>query len=243
MSNRPWTWQHAVADSDLPATTRHVLLTIALYMNKFGGGSYPTTKTLAEKTGLSERAVCTHIQVAKEHGFLTIKKHGFGGRNWANNEYAAAFPDDEQGTERDAEPSDEALNVVPRGTEPNDTEALNEVHTTSPVTKPKKSNSPKKSDEKPKETVRGNLETILSAEMAEEVIQHRRRIGKAMTPFAAKRLAAKFAQTANPDESAAAMIEHGWQGFEPAWLQNRRGQADQSKTTRMLESFARAGQQ
>ena len=94
-----------------------------------------------------------------------------------------------------------------------------------------------------KETVRGNLETILSAEMAEEVIQHRRRIGKAMTPFAAKRLAAKFAQTVNPDESAAAMIEHGWQGFEPAWLENRKGKSGESKAVKMIESFARAGQQ
>ena len=154
MSKRTWTWRHAVLDSDLPATTRHVLLTIGCYMNEVGGGCYPTIDTLASATGLSERAVRMHIGVAKEAGWLIVKEHGFRGQKWRNHEYEAAWPEAkpkasesaedrteppaesqrtgaeqiEEAAEPDAAPSEvQVRNVVPEGAEPPAKKVRNDV--------------------------------------------------------------------------------------------------------------------
>ena len=115
--NRAWTWRHAITQSNLAPTTRLVLLTISCFMNDTGDGCYPTTKQLSEATGLSERAVCTHIDIARQAGWLAVSVHGFKGQKWKNHQYQAAWPEDE-------------------GTEPDDRKALNEVQSTSPVTYP-----------------------------------------------------------------------------------------------------------
>ncbi|MGB3897022.1 MAG: helix-turn-helix domain-containing protein [Mesorhizobium sp.] len=149
--NRAWTWRHAITQSGLAPTTRLVLLTISCFMNDTGDGCYPTTKQLAEATGLSERAVCTHIDVAKQAGWLTVSVHGFKGQKWKNHQYKAAWPEGE-GTEPDDKKAlkevqhvgtdggsaayEKALNVLPKGTEPDDKKALKEVQSTSPVTNP-----------------------------------------------------------------------------------------------------------
>ncbi|KQT54587.1 hypothetical protein ASG43_03105 [Aureimonas sp. Leaf454] len=93
MTSRAWSWRHAILDSTLEPTTRHVLLTISCYMNDVGGACYPTIETLVASTGLSERAVFKHIKLAEALGWLSLKKHGFKGQRWANNEYAAKWPD------------------------------------------------------------------------------------------------------------------------------------------------------
>lgn len=90
--NRAWSWRHAVLKSGLPATTRHVLLTISCFMNDVGGGCYPTQEQLAEASGLSDRAVRQHIDDAVKAGWLTRKEHGFRGQKWRNHEYEAAWP-------------------------------------------------------------------------------------------------------------------------------------------------------
>lgn len=92
MSETKWTWQQAILDSDLAPTTRHVLLTIGCYMNQLGEGSYPSMRTLAVKTGLSARAVCTHVEKAAKAGWIRIAAHGFAGTKWRRNEYVACWP-------------------------------------------------------------------------------------------------------------------------------------------------------
>ncbi len=128
MKSKAWSWRHAIIKSELPATTRHVLLTLSCYMNELGEGCYPTTKTLASATGLSERAICTHLDKAHTTGWLGRKRHGFAGQKWANHEYEPSFPE-EKGTERGSVRTCE-------GAEPNDTKALNEVQSNSPSTSP-----------------------------------------------------------------------------------------------------------
>lgn len=95
--NRAWSWRHALLKSDLPATTRHVLLTISCFMNDVGGGCYPTQEQLAEATGLSDRAVRQHIDIAVKAGWLVKKEHGFRGQKWRNHEYEAAWPTQDVG--------------------------------------------------------------------------------------------------------------------------------------------------
>lgn len=149
--NASWTWRHAILKSNLPATTRHVLLTISCFMNDTGDGCYPTTKQLAEASGLSERAVCEHIGKATAAGWLVVTVHGFKGQKWKNNQYEAAWPEEKsrapddgkvltedqcQGTDGKSAASEKALIVVPIGTDPDDRKALTEGQSTSPITNP-----------------------------------------------------------------------------------------------------------
>lgn len=66
------------------------------------------------------------------------------------------------------------------------------------------------------------LETVLEPERAKAVIEHRQRIRKPLTAYAAKLLAQKLAKCPEPAAAADAMIANGWQGFEPEWLENRK---------------------
>jgi hypothetical protein len=134
-------WRRAVASEHGPApVTRHVLLTLSLYMDNRGGKCFPTTRELATATGLSERSVCTHLSLADEAGWIERRLRGVKGREWKSMEYVAATPDalnDIQhanggGTEGDsARQQHEALNLTTRGTEPHDIKALNDVQSNS----------------------------------------------------------------------------------------------------------------
>lgn len=97
--NRSWSWRHAVLKSDLPPTTRHVLLTISCFMNDVGGGCYPTQEQLAEASGLTARAIRKHIDAAVDAGWLVKREHGFRGQKWRNHEYEATWPAQHVGTE------------------------------------------------------------------------------------------------------------------------------------------------
>ena len=59
---------------------------------------------------------------------------------------------------------------------------------------------------------------VLDAERAAAVVEHRKHMRRALTPYAAKLLARKFSKTADPNAAADAMIANGWQGFEPEWM-------------------------
>lgn len=102
---KPYTWRAAILKSNLAPTTRHVLLTLSCYINDVGQSAYPSIKTLAKDTGLTERAVGTHLHVARDENWLRVSKHGFGGQKWANNEYFPQLPGDEAFDEVDAESS------------------------------------------------------------------------------------------------------------------------------------------
>lgn len=136
---RAWSWRHAIIKSSLPATTRHVLLTISCFMNELGDGCYPTQEQLAEATGLTDRAVRSHLETAEKLGWIKRQEHGFKGQKWRNHEYSASWPetqDVEKGAEPASGPSDE-------GAESDDTrcgtsfqKVRNDVPTTTPSTTP-----------------------------------------------------------------------------------------------------------
>ncbi len=126
--NRAWSWRHAIIKSDLQATTRHVLLTISCFMNDVGDGCYPTQEQIAEATGLSDRSIRTHLELAEKAGWIKVTEHGFRGQKWRNHQYVASWPDT-QHVEKGAEPpsgpflegaeagSGKVRNVVPKGAE------------------------------------------------------------------------------------------------------------------------------
>jgi hypothetical protein len=137
-------WRKAVLHSDLMPTTRHVLLTLSCYFKDGQESVFPSTKTLALDTGLSERAVITHLHAAAFAGWIQIGKKGVSGQGWAKHSYSFAIPEGfvpVKRTEPDSAPSDgKALNVETegterpsKGTEPNDIKALNEVQSKVPI--------------------------------------------------------------------------------------------------------------
>ncbi|MGN6534281.1 MAG: hypothetical protein ACTHKQ_00950 [Mesorhizobium sp.] len=99
---------------------------------------------------------------------------------------------------------------------------------TSP-TPPKEKTTPSSSEDKSSSiTPRAALETVLDAERAAAVLEHRKRIGKPLTAHAAKLIAAKLAQWPDPNFAADEMISNGWQGFKPEWLERRTAPQNQS---------------
>lgn len=122
-------WRLGIIKSDLPPTTRHLLLTLSVRMDKFGSNCFPSIETLCKETGLSNRSVIDHLRLAERSGWLVVAKRGFVDRRWSRNEYSAALPSQE-GSERGSPPyQHEAVNLVQEGSEPGDKEAVNEVHT------------------------------------------------------------------------------------------------------------------
>ncbi len=99
MSNerRAWSWRQRLLKSDLPGTTRHVLLTLSCHVNDAGEPCFPTIEQLVVETGLSKRCVVKQMSMAKEAGWITVGRHGFGGQKWSRNEYTLAWPEDKKG--------------------------------------------------------------------------------------------------------------------------------------------------
>ena len=153
-----FTWRSAILKSELPSTTKLVLLVLSTYMDDHGSGAFPSMETMAADAGLSKRAVIKQIQIATDAGFIVVSKHGYGGQKWARNEYKIAFPStkrgepdsppipekvvnddhqlDQEGGELESPPLAEVVNDVPKGGEPDDTKVVNQVHSISPLTSP-----------------------------------------------------------------------------------------------------------
>jgi hypothetical protein len=130
-----FSWREALLESNLAPTAKHVLLTLACHMNDLGNGCFPSTKTLARQTGLSERSVCTHLKEAKKAGWIVARARGLSGQAWKHHEYLISWP---QGTEGRSAPSTvKALKDVQRvkaqGTERRDVKALKDVQSSTSV--------------------------------------------------------------------------------------------------------------
>jgi hypothetical protein len=90
---KSYTWRHAVINSPLQGTTKHVLLVLSCHINDAGEAAYPSTERLSWEAGVSEPTVVKHLRIAKLAGWLVARKHGFGGQGWARNEYFPAIPE------------------------------------------------------------------------------------------------------------------------------------------------------
>jgi hypothetical protein len=82
---------------------------------------------------------------------------------------------------------------------------------------------------------RQHLETVLTAEQAEAVLQHRKSIKAPLTQRSAKLLALELAKCPDPNAAADTMMLRGWRGFEASWLVNPpRGSPPTSKANPAL---------
>jgi hypothetical protein len=117
-------------------------------MNEAGESCFPSIKLLCEETGLSNRAVITHLHNATELGWITVGLHGYAGQRWASHEYRPAWPHHLRSAATELEKAvnvvhdlnkkavnviQKVVNVIPKGSEPSDIKAVNEVHTSTPV--------------------------------------------------------------------------------------------------------------
>lgn len=87
-----WGWRQAIQKANIESTTKLVLFNLSCWMNEQGQGCYPSTARQAQETGLSERAVCEHLQKAVAAGFLIKRLHGYSGKGWARHDYVACYP-------------------------------------------------------------------------------------------------------------------------------------------------------
>jgi hypothetical protein len=66
---------------------------ISLHMNSQGKQAYLGQALIAQRAGLSERAVGKHVAVAKASGWLAIRKRHRPGQAWYGLEYSASVPE------------------------------------------------------------------------------------------------------------------------------------------------------
>lgn len=85
-------WRDAVASMSGPsATTRHVLLTLALHADADGGSCFPSTRLLEQRTGLSRRTVEGRLRDAERDGWISREPCGEG-QAWRHMSYTLTFP-------------------------------------------------------------------------------------------------------------------------------------------------------
>ena len=139
---RPWKhrWLDLVEEaSSLPSTTRHLLLSLGRRMESNGTSCYPATRTIAARTGLSERTVCTHLALAETEGWLERSARGRGaGQAWRGHEYRPSVPPQalKEVQHVGAEGTEGGSARIGEGTEPDDRKVLKEVQSSSSKSSP-----------------------------------------------------------------------------------------------------------
>lgn len=97
-----WSWTDAVAKADVPPLTKLVCLNIARYFSSAGKGWRVSIKEMMADTGLSNRSLATHLQLAADAKLLIVKREAGPHGQRGVTTYIPCFPD---GTElaREAE--------------------------------------------------------------------------------------------------------------------------------------------
>lgn len=148
--SRAWSWRHAFSTSELPATTKHVLHTLGMFMNEVGEGCYPSVADICRYSGLDKKTVMKHLGVARDAGWIAVSQHGFRGQKWKRQEYAACWPERdlvaacapaEQGEGGGAVPppcANKVVELVPEGGGIEGSKVVEQLHQdkTSPITNP-----------------------------------------------------------------------------------------------------------
>jgi len=102
---------------------------MSLHMDLQTGYCYPSTRLLAERTGLSERSVCTHLELAAAGGWISkgLRREA-SGQGWKRHEYRATLPKALKDVQHLTHEGTEGRSVRSgEGTEPHDIKALKEV--------------------------------------------------------------------------------------------------------------------
>lgn len=88
-----FTWRAAICESGLSPVTRHVALTLALYMNERGGSAYPGPTRIANDTGLHVSTVKERLTELERFGWLEcVERGGRVGERKRANAWEARIP-------------------------------------------------------------------------------------------------------------------------------------------------------
>lgn len=131
-----WTWRQAIQRSSLSPITKLVLFNLSVYMNEIGESCFPTVEQQTKDTGLGKTTIHKHLKLACDAGFILKTKHGFGGQQWANNEYKALMPS-HNGSAPDEPPSEKVVREVNQGSSARAPKVVHQVNTNTPVNTPK----------------------------------------------------------------------------------------------------------
>lgn len=88
-------WRKSIYSRHGPesGTTRAVLMALSMYMNSDGDSCFPSTKTLEEASGFSEKTVIRHLHKAEEEGWIKIRRRDAdAGQGWRRHTYRARIP-------------------------------------------------------------------------------------------------------------------------------------------------------
>lgn len=86
-------WMRAVRESDLKKTTKLVLLTLGTRMDPDGSSCFPSTRTLADDTGLSRRTVEKHLREAASQDWIDRRERGRDkNTRWRSYQYLPRTP-------------------------------------------------------------------------------------------------------------------------------------------------------
>lgn len=91
----PWdvfTWMRQVRDSDLPSSTRLILLTMVTWLDNSTGTCFPSLSTMASGTGLSKSTVATHLKYAQEAGYISRTRRLIGNEHTSTLYQAHILP-------------------------------------------------------------------------------------------------------------------------------------------------------
>jgi Helix-turn-helix domain len=77
----PYEWQRAILASDLPSTTKLVLMALSMHLNKGTGLAFPSIRMLMKDTGLSNKAVIKHLRGAERAGWIETGNYGYFDQN------------------------------------------------------------------------------------------------------------------------------------------------------------------
>jgi hypothetical protein len=83
------------------------------------------------------------------------------------------------------------------------------------------------------EDIRKVLADCVGDDLADALIEHRKKtVKKPLTVYAAKLLVKEYEKTGSPQEAAEMQILHGWQGFRSDWFTNARAKLPHAGTDR-----------
>lgn len=194
-----------VWESDLPATDRLVLLSVADHADE-RDECYPSIGRLVDRTGLTDRSIQKAIKRLCEGGYLAVESGG--GRNRTN---------------------------LFRVLKPRTTFTPNHVHPETPnvvrVNPEPRSDKPSRTIIEPSEVIEtpaSVLSQYASADAVSSFIAYRRKSkGNALTLTAAKRLGHKLATITEMGGDASDALgmaeERGWLAVEPDWYFKAKG--------------------
>lgn len=191
-----WAVKQTVGDDQ----AKHLLLTLANFAND-EGKAWPSITRLSKDTEMSRRTIFRKLDFLGERGFLD--------------------------REQKVTPAGTYSVYTLKGWCQADTSGVTETPTSVTLTRGGGVRlTPKPIEEEPiKEpitcktiTPREALMRVLSEEMADALIEHRKGMKASLTSAAAKALAKQFEKHADPDACVSMMLERGWRGFNIDWM-------------------------